>query len=115
MADVLEFPSRESRAYAFLEQQLSALLADKGADDALIAFATETLQSVYGELSESSEFNFRVDLPANITLDEAERLRQQIAAGIDEMRQAHHDVLVKLAARLVLTEMRLFQEQRPDD
>ena len=44
MAQVLEFPSRESRAYAFLEQQLSALLAAKGADDTLIAFATETLQ-----------------------------------------------------------------------
>ena len=115
MAEVLEFPSRESRAYAFLEQQLSALLAAKGADDTLIAFATETLQSVYGELAEASEFSFRVDLPANITLDDAERLQQQIAAGIDDLRQTHHDVLIKLAARLVLTEMRLFQEQRPDD
>ncbi|MEE4203066.1 MAG: hypothetical protein V2I45_05505 [Halieaceae bacterium] len=115
MAEVLEFPSRESRAYAFLERELSALLTAKGADDSLIAFATETLQSVYRELSESSEFSFRVDLPANITVDEAERLQQQIATGIDDMRRSHHDVLVKLAARLVLTEMRLFQEQRPDD
>lgn len=115
MSEVLEFPSRESRAYAFLEQQLTELLRAKGADDPLVAFATQTLREVYSELADDSQFGFSIDLPAETTVDEARRLQIQIGEGIDAMRREHHDTLVKLAARLVLTKMQLFQQQRCDD
>ncbi len=115
MSEVLEFPSRESRAYAFLEQQLTDMLLAKGADAPLVAFATQTLRDVYSELAEESDFGFKIDLPAETTVDEAQRLQAQIGEGIDAMRREHHDTLVKLAARLVLTEMKLFQQRRNDD
>lgn len=112
MADVLEFPSQEARAFAYLERELRAMLGAKGADEALIDFALEALTSVYAELAESSDFSFRVDLPSNISRDEAEQLQWQIAEGIDGLRTQHHDLVLKLAARLVLTEMKLFQRER---
>jgi hypothetical protein len=114
MAEVLEFPSRESQAYAYLERELGALLLAKGADQALVDFATQTLREVYNELDESSEFRFSVDLPRGISMEDAERLQHQIAEGIEGMRDNHHAVLVRMAARLVLTEMRLFQQQRSE-
>jgi len=36
VAKVLEFPSQETRAYAFLERELRTLLTRKGADETLI-------------------------------------------------------------------------------
>ena len=114
MSNILEFPSPETQAYAFLETQLRDLLSSKGADETLIRFATDTLKSVYGDIVEAGEFHFRVDLPAVTTEEEAERLQQQIGHGIDTIRREHHDMMVKLASRLVLTEMKLFQERRSD-
>jgi hypothetical protein len=114
VAEVLEFPSRESQAYAFLERELTALLLTKGADQPLIEFTTRTLRAVYADLSEASDYRFSVDLPSGISAEEAQRLQQQIAEGVDGLRHQHHDVLVKMAARLVLTEMRLFQQQRSE-
>ena len=49
MSNILEFPSREKQAYAFLTENLAALLKDKGADETLIAHATALLLKVYGE------------------------------------------------------------------
>lgn len=114
MAEVLEFPSREARAYAFLEQELTALLQARGADQPLINFATRTLREVYGELAESGDHTFRVDLPANTTVDEAQRMQQQIGEGLDTRRREHHQVVIRMAARLVLAEMQLFQQRRDD-
>ena len=50
MSNILEFPSREKQAYAYLTDQLGSLLRDKGADDVLVAHATELLTKVYGDL-----------------------------------------------------------------
>lgn len=115
MAEVLEFPEREVKAYAFLASELAAMMAAKGADDALIEFATTTLRDVYQEIANDSDYSFKVDLPAGISVDDAMRLQQQIAQGIDSLRSTHHDAVVKLVARLLLVEMRLFQEQRHED
>jgi len=112
VVDVLEFPSQEKRAFAFLERSLRALLSAKGADEQLIVFALDALTSVYGELAEQSDCSFSVDLPANIKSEHAQRLQQQIAEGVDAIRRQHHDHVVRLAARLVLTELQLFQQQR---
>ena len=114
MADVLEFPSQEARAFAFLERELRGMLTARGADDALIQFALDALTSVYAELDDASDFSFRVDLPTAITQEEAERLQWQIAEGVDGLRSQHHSLVLKLAARLVLTEMKLFQHERED-
>lgn len=115
MAEVLEFPSQEARAFAFLERELRAMLVAKGADEGLITFALDALTSVYAELEEASDFGFQIDLPANITEPDAIRLQQQIAEGIDGLRSQHHALVLQLAARLVLTEMKLFQHQRASD
>lgn len=112
MADVLEFPAREAQAFAFLERELRALLESKGADEALVRFALDALTSVYTELAEASDYRFSVALPGNITEVEALRLQQQIGEGLEGVRRENHALLLKLAARLVLTELQLFQHRR---
>ena len=115
MVDVLEFPSQEKRAFAFLERNLRALLSTKGADEALIGFALDALTSVYKELATDSDCSFSVDLPPNIEESDALRLQQQIADGVEGIRRQHHNLVLRLAARLVLTELKLFQHERTDD
>ena len=114
MAQVLEFPSQESRAFTFLERELRALLTQKGADEALIQYAIDALTSVYREMTEAESFSFQVDLPSSLSATEVDKLDQQITAGIDDLRAHHHTLALKLAARLVLTEMKLFQHERVD-
>ena len=111
MSNVLEFPSREKQAYQFLTEQLSALLTEKGADQELINHATQLLSKVYGEL-EDADFSFSVDLPNGIELEDAERLQQQIGEGVEALRKHHHSLTLKLAAKLLLTELQLYQQGR---
>ena len=111
MSNVLKFPSREKQAYQFLTEQLSALLSEKGADQELIAHATQLLSKVYGEL-EDADFSFVVDLPPGIELEDAERLQQQIGEGVEALRKHHHSLTLKLAAKLLLTELQLYQQAR---
>ena len=65
-------------------------------------------------MTEAENFSFRVDLPASLSTPEINKLDQQITAGIDDLRAHHHTLALKLAARLVLTEMKLFQHERVD-
>ena len=114
MAELLEFPTREKQAFLFLQQELAGLLKAKGADDALIDYAITSLTDVYGELQRESDCHFEVRLPSQLSQDEALRLQQDVAAGVEQLRQEHHDLTLRLAARLVLTELRLFQHERND-
>ncbi len=111
MSNVLEFPSREKQAYQFLTEQLSALLIEKGADEELISHATQLLSKVYGELGEA-DFSFSVDLPSGTELEDAERLQQQIGEGVEALRRHHHALTLKLATKLLLTELQLYQQSR---
>ena len=43
MAEIIQFPTRQREAFDFLDRELAALLRAKGADEALIDFATATL------------------------------------------------------------------------
>ena len=81
MSNILEFPSREKQAYAYLTDQLGSLLRDKGADDVLIAHATELLTKVYGDLQGESDFSFSVSLPRGMDLDEVQQLPEEIGSG----------------------------------
>lgn len=115
MADVLEFPSREKLAYDFLSRELSELLRAKGADDTLINYAQQTLINVYSDLQAKGDLSFSVELPSGISLDEANRLQVQIANGVEQLRQHHHSLMIRLAAQLLLTELKLFQTERQSD
>ena len=112
MTEVLEFPTREAQAFAYLERELTALLTARGADDALIAHGLGALKSVYLEASEASDFAFSIDLPAPMASEQVALLQQQIAEGVEAMRDHHHSLVLKLAARLLLTELKLFQHER---
>ena len=114
MADILEFPTREKQAFSFLKEQLSQLLSSKGADQTLIDFAIASLTDAYGELQKESDCHFEVRLPGQLTEQEALRLQEDIGAGIEQLRKEHHDLTLRLAARLMLTELRLFQRERED-
>ena len=114
MADILEFPTREKQAFSFLQEQLSQLLRSKGADQTLIDFAIRSLTDAYAELQKESDCHFEVRLPGQMTEQEAARLQEDIGAGIDQLRKEHHDLTLRLAARLMLTELRLFQRERED-
>ena len=114
MANILEFPTREKQAFSFLQEQLSQLLRRKGADQTLIDFAIASLTDAYGELQTESGCHFEVRLPSQMTEQDASRLQEDIGAGIEQLRKEHHDLTLRLAARLMLTELRLFQRERED-
>ena len=114
MSNVFEFPSREKQAYAFLTENLAALLKDKGADETLVAHATALLLKVYRETQGSTEFSFSVDLPDGLTPEQIAQLRQQIEVGTDAQRKHHHALMIRMAAQLLLTELKLFQYGREE-
>ena len=112
MSNILEFPSREKQAYAYLTAQLETLLRDKGADEVLIAHATELLTKVYGDLQEESDFSFSIGLPNGLDIDEVQRLQDEIGSGVEALRKHHHSIMIRMAAQLLLTELELFQLSR---
>lgn len=112
MSNILEFPGREKQAYTYLTDQLSSLLRDKGADDVLIAHATELLTKVYGELKDESDFSFTINLPGGLDIDDVQRLQEDIGTGVEALRQHHHSIVIRMAAQLLLTELALFQRSR---
>ena len=114
MAEILEFPTREKQAFAFLKLQFSRMLRDKGADDKLINHAIASLTDVYSELQTESDCHFEVRLPRQLSREDARHLQEDIASGIEQLRKTHHDLTLKILARLVLTELKLFQLERGD-
>ncbi|MCB1677309.1 MAG: hypothetical protein KDI16_01340 [Halioglobus sp.] len=112
MGETLDFPTQRARGLAYLERQLRALLAAKGADAELIDFAVEQLTGTYARLRDAEQYSFSIELPAGIDPDERDRLHRQISAGLQSIRDENHALLVQLAARLVLAELRLFQHER---
>lgn len=114
MGDLLEFPSQRAQGLAYLDRELRKLLAARGADQALIDFAASQLTGIYAELSESEQYSFAVELPAGLSAADQEALYRQINDGLAGLRRENHALMIRLAARLVLTELRLFQHERPD-
>lgn len=114
MGDILEFPSQHARGLAYLDRQVRTLLEARGADQELIAFAAAQLTSIYGELSESEQYRFSIELPDGISNSDRDALERQINEGLEGIRRENHALMVKLVAQLVLAEMRLFQHERPD-
>lgn len=114
MGEILEFPSQQSQGLAFLDSQLRALLQAKGADEKLVDFAARQLTAIYGQLNESEQYSFSVELPAQLDHRESEQLYQQINTGLEGIRKENHALLVQLVAQLVLAEVKLFQHERSD-
>lgn len=114
MGEILKFPSQQAQGLAFLDRQLRALLAAKGADELLIDFATSQLTQIYAQFSESEQYSFSVELPKSSDREERDRLYQQINTGLEGIRKENHALMVKLIAQLVLAEVRLFQHERSE-
>jgi len=114
MGTVVDFPERSVRGAAYLEAQLKQLLSDKGADDALIEFAGQQLAASYARLSEAEQYSFSVYFPDSLSEGERETLQSEINSGLEGIRRENHGLLLELVAKLLLTEIQLFQEQRHD-
>ena len=114
MADILNFPSKQAQGLAYLDRELRALLTERGADEQLIDFAVGQLTSTYAQLSESEQYSFSVELPDALPSQERDSLYQQINTGLEGIRAENHSLMVKLIARLVLAEVRLFQHERSE-
>ena len=112
MGKVLEFPSQQVQGLAYLDAQLRALLASKGADQPLIDFAAEQLTRTYAELSESEQYSFSIQLPQGVNDADSEALNQQINTGLEGIRAENHALMIKLVAQLVLAKVQLFQHER---
>jgi len=112
MGDVLEFPTSKAQGMAYLENQLRAYLLDKGADEVLIAYATEQLTSIYARIHESEHYSFSVRLPEGLTEGERSALQGEITEGLEGIRRSNHAMMLQLVAELVLAEVKLFQQQR---
>lgn len=114
MGELLEFPSQRAQGLTYLDRELRKLLAARGADQPLIDFAAAQLTGIYTELSESEQYSFAVELPPGLPEPERDALYRQINDGLTGLRRENHALMIRLAARLVLTELRLFQHERPD-
>jgi len=112
VAQVLEFPSQRVQGLAFLEEQIRELLAARGADDKLINFAANTVREIYQRNIEAENYDFRLEVPGNISEEDAETLRCGIEEGLRQIRDENHAIIVRLIAELVLAEVKLFQHQR---
>ena len=112
MASIIEFPSQRAQGLAFLDQQVRRLLAERGADKALIDFAAETTRRVYERSVEAENYSFSVTLPESISDNDAQALRDSIREGVERIRDENHAVLVRLIAELVMAEVRMFQASR---
>lgn len=114
MGDVLEFPSQQTQGLAFLERQLRELLLRKGADDALVDFATGQLTRIYRRISTQEQYGFAIELPEGLTREQCAALEADINAGLAGIRRENHGLLLELVAELLLTRVELFQQRRPD-
>lgn len=112
MGEILEFPSRQAQGLAYLDRELRSLLAERGADDRLIDFAVNQLTRTYAQLSESEQYSFSVELPTSTSEADRDKIYQQVNTGLEGIRQENHSLMLKLAAQLVLAEVKLFQHQR---
>lgn len=114
MGDILEFPSQQAQGLVYLDRQLRELLMAKGADHQLVDFAAKQLTKMYSQLSESEQYSFTVELPAQLDGEQRDRLYRQINAGLEGIRRENHALLVNMLAQLVLAQVRLFQHERGD-
>ena len=112
MGDILNFPTSKAQGMAFLESQLREILARKGADEQLIAFAVEQLVRVYARINDSEQYSFSVRLPAGLSEAQKTILQADINKGLEAVRRNNHALLLELMAQLVLAEVKLFQHQR---
>ena len=112
MGEILEFPSQHAQGLAYLDRRLRDMLAAKGADQELIDFAAGQLTQIYAELAESEQYSFSVELPASTSEADRDKIYQQVNTGLEGIRQENHSLMLKLAAQLVLAEVKLFQHQR---
>jgi len=112
MGDILDFPTSKAQGMAFLESQLRDILARKGADDQLIAFAVEQLVTVYARINDSEQYSVSVRLPDGLSGAEKSALQADITAGLEAVRRNNHALLLELVAQLVLAEVKLFQHRR---
>ena len=114
MGNILEFPSQQAQGLAFLDRQLRQLLADKGADEALIDFAAQQLTSTYSRLKETEQYSFSVQLPPGLSEPAKDQLQLQINAGLEGIRKENHSLMLELVAQLVLAKVRLFHHERQE-
>lgn len=114
MGDLLEFPSQQAQGLAFLDRELRALLAARGADEQLINFAVDQLTGIYAGLRDSEQYCFNVELPESIDARDKASLYRQINTGLEGIRKENHSLMIKLVAQLVLAEVKLFQHERAE-
>jgi hypothetical protein len=112
MGEILDFPTSRAQGMAFLESQLRDILARKGADEQLIAFAVEQLVKAYARINASEQYSFSVRLPDGLSEAGKAELQSDITAGLETVRRNNHALLLELVAQLVLAEVKLFQHQR---
>ncbi|MEH6581112.1 MAG: hypothetical protein V7754_04195 [Halioglobus sp.] len=115
MGKVFEFPSQQVQGLAYLDRQLRCLLEKKGADQQLIDFAATQLIDIYGQLSASEQYLFSLRLPCGMTAGQREDLNRQVNAGLEDIRQENHAMMIKLVAQLVLAQVRLYQLERAEE
>ncbi len=115
MASILQFPSNELKGLSFLEQQVRALLAQRGADEQLIDFAASTLRDVYERHSQAENYSVELQLPGQLSQQEAEDLAASVQSAMEDVRNENHAIMVRLIAELVMAEVKNFQCQRELD
>lgn len=112
MGELLEFPSPRAQGLAFLDRHIRKLLADRGADEALLDYAAKELTGIYSQIQRGEQYSFSVNLPPQLDEKARTRLKLEIETGLEDLRRENHALLLQLIAELVLARVQLFQARR---
>lgn len=111
MGDVIDLPSRAQQGMAFLEQEIRKMMSEKGESDTAIELALETLKDVYTRYGDIGKLGFEIKLPSSLTQEQSADIYQQIDHGLHILIEEHSHIINRLAAELVMTKLKLFEEQ----
>ena len=112
MGDLLEFPSPQVQGLAYLDRHIRQMLADRGADEALLDFAAGELTRIYRRIHDNEQYSFSVHLPESLDAPGRTALKLDIETGLEGIRRENHALMLELVAELVLTRVQLFQSTR---
>ena len=112
MGKVIDLPSRAQQGMNFLEIEIRKLMTAKGESEAATEIALETLKDVYSRYRDIGKLSFELKLPSSLSEQEKNNIEQQVIAGIGLLTEEHSHIINRLAAELVMTKVKLFEEQQ---
>lgn len=111
MGNVIDLPSRAQQGMAFLEKEIRKLMAEKGESEAAVELALDTLKDVYSRYGDIGKLGFEITLPPTLTEEQSSSIYKQINDGLNILIDEHSHIINRLAAELIMTKLKLLEQQ----